>query len=337
MERVATLVHISDLHFGPVDPTNMESEIPKLWQRCPWFDGLLGHSYHAAVKLDRFWGRMERESPFLVVTGDITACGSEDEYSTAQDFLGRELKPPKGHHVGLAQEDWNVRAISGNHDNWPGTPTIWGGPPSCKEVFRRMPYYDAHVLQLPHGYTLSILGIDTDAGVRPYYWRRFMAQGAFVSQLAELERTLPTPGEREIRILLLHHSAQYNSHGPQLKISEPSKGALYDFAGKHNLQVFLCGHTHSVKLSPFEVPYLGRQHRIFEACCGATTRRNDLPAEATDWAGKRPVRNWVPNSLLVHRLLTDGSRIVWRTEAYFERATGFFQDDSVRYEIEWPA
>jgi UDP-2,3-diacylglucosamine pyrophosphatase LpxH len=339
MERFATFIHISDLHFGPVDPNTMDSAIPRLWECYPWFDGLLGHSYHAAVKLDRFFGQMKQEAPVLIVTGDITACGSEDEYSTARDFLGDELRPPKGNYVGLGRTSWNDHAVSGNHDNWPGTPTIWGSPLSCKdEAYRRMPYYDADVLHLPHGYTLSLLGIDTDRDVSPHGWRRGWAQGAFQSQLAELVPRLPIPTEREIRVLLLHHSAQFTSRNPALHISKASKAALYDFAVKHNVRILLCGHTHLPKLSPFEVPYLGDMHPLFEGCCGATTRRTDLPPEATNWTGGRPARDfWRPNSLLVHRLFGDQGKIIWQTQVYFEKAARFVQDNSLDYEIEWPA
>src|SRR5262249_11937629 len=151
LQRIATLLHVSDLHCGPVDPKTMDSRIPALWQKLPWFDGLFGHSYHAMVKLERFHDRtLADEAPVLLVTGDITACGSEDEYSTAHVFLSGELTPPKGNHIGLRTGDWNRLAVSGNHDNWPGSPTIWGSCLTCKsEVFRKMPYFEPRVLILP--------------------------------------------------------------------------------------------------------------------------------------------------------------------------------------------
>jgi hypothetical protein len=68
MDLLATIVHISDLHFGPVDPGTMDAVIPRLWQRFPWFDGLLGHSYFAATKLDRFYGSLAQEAALLVMT-----------------------------------------------------------------------------------------------------------------------------------------------------------------------------------------------------------------------------------------------------------------------------
>jgi hypothetical protein len=143
---------------------------------------------------------------------------------------------------------------------------------------------------------------------------------------------------REIRVLLLHHSAQFTSRNPALHISRASKAALYDFAAKHNVRILLCGHTHLSKLSAFDVSYLGQKHPLFEACCGATTRRTDLPPDATNWTGGRPAREfWRPNRLLIHRLLGDQNKIAWQTQVYFEEATRFVQDDSFGHEIEWPA
>jgi 3',5'-cyclic AMP phosphodiesterase CpdA len=139
MNRLATLLHISDLHLGDIDPVTKDSEMPPHWEKFSWFDGLRGHSYHALVKLDRFWGKLQQEQPLLLVTGDITACGSEEQYSTAADFLGKELVLPKGQYVGLGKSDWNRFAIPGNHDNWPGPPPFSGlrSPVSRKRIEKR--------------------------------------------------------------------------------------------------------------------------------------------------------------------------------------------------------
>jgi len=317
-----------------------------MWQRFPQFDGLLGHSFHALVKLERFYAQIAKEDPFLVVTGDITACGNKDEYTAANSFLGSELHLPNGSSVGLGRPDWNRLAVSGNHDNWPGTPTIFGGPTICKsKVYRPMPYYQvawpsanpAAVLQLPNGYSLSFLGIDTDADVDPrgLYDRPF-ARGAFQSQLAKLAPELPVPKEKEIRVLLLHHSTQYTSRSPALQIAKDRKAALYDFAAKHNIRIFLCGHTHVPKLTEFPVSYLGEDYPVFEACCGATTRRTDLPPDAADWLGSYPRWKFLPNSLMIHRLLGDGMRLLWQTKVYIEKRTGFAEDNQLYFEVEWP-
>jgi 3',5'-cyclic AMP phosphodiesterase CpdA len=310
-----------------------------MWQSSPWFDGLLGHSFHALVKLERFYGQIAEEDPFLIVTGDITACGSKDEYSSANSFLSSELRLPNGNDVGLGRPDWNKLGVSGNHDNWPGTPTIFGGPTIYKsKTYRSMPDYQRAVLLLSHGYMISFLMIDTDADVRSRGPSRFLARGAFRSELAKLGPKISVPEKKEIRVLLLHHSSQFTSGNPALQITNDSKRALYDFAAKHNVRIFLCGHTHLVRLKEFDVDFLNAKYRVFEACCGATTRRTDLPPDAANLWGAYPHRNfWRPNSLLVHRLLDDGTRLIWQTKVYFEKPTGFTEDAQLGHEIVWLA
>jgi hypothetical protein len=152
----------------------------------------------------------------------------QDEYCTASGFLGDELTPPKAEGVGLHVPEWRDTTISGNHDNWPLTPTVFGGPPDEKKTtFRRMPFHVFAILKLPGDYTVSFLGTDTDADVHPRGWRRFMAQGAFHSQLKSLDNFQELPispnDNKDIRVLLLHHSRAYVSRYGELRMTRKSK------------------------------------------------------------------------------------------------------------------
>jgi len=334
MNRVATFVHISDLHFGPVDLKTRDSREPRAAELHRVFDGLLGHGYLSLCRLERFWAGLAEESPRLIVTGDLTSCGNTDEFETAVAFLADQLVPPRGNYVGLSHPNWKDLGISGNHDNWPGKPTVLGGPPAAKaQVFRTMPYFDRHVLTVGDGYTLSFLGIDTDADVGPRSYRRLLAQGAFHSQLAQLDGELNNflVEPKEFRVLLLHHSSQYPGT-TALKIVPKSLAALYDFAAKHSISVLLCGHTHVPCLKQFRVPYAGNSIPLFEACCGATTLRRSFAFDASDWHGGRPERrDWLSNSLLVHRVFVEGGRaaLEWRTEVFVEGRDGFSRPSNV--------
>jgi 3',5'-cyclic AMP phosphodiesterase CpdA len=333
MNRLLTVVHISDLHFGSVDPQTMDAEIPLLCRVCPGlFDGLQGHCYRVATQLDRFFGLLAHEAPLLVVTGDITACGGKDEYSTARAYLASELDPPSGNYVGLRCPTWNRHSVSGNHDNWPGKRTVLGPRLECRdETFRSMPFSEQHVVELRNGYTISFLGIDTDADVRHSGWQRFSAQGAFLSQLEKLAKKLAAPAEKEVRLLLLHHSTQYRSRLPIMRISETSKAALDRFVAEHNVRILLCGHVHIPKITCFEVP-MGRGHIVLEARCGATIKKT-LDAVNRARAGPESC----PNSLLVHRMFADECRIVWQTHLFVNYGAGFQEHERSRREIGWPA
>src|SRR5438034_515337 len=100
-ERVATFVHISDLHFGNLvrDPVTGElvpdAPTRNLWAIHPLFDGLLGHHYRALVHLEAFVRSLrEKERAHLIVTGDVTATGEAREFAMANDFLSGYLNIP---------------------------------------------------------------------------------------------------------------------------------------------------------------------------------------------------------------------------------------------------
>lgn len=53
--RLATLVHVSDLHFGDVDPKSLSKDaVPVALGSVggPVFNGLLGHSHNSLVRLE---------------------------------------------------------------------------------------------------------------------------------------------------------------------------------------------------------------------------------------------------------------------------------------------
>ena len=106
MRRAATFLHISDLHFGPIDPETRDARVPRAAELHRIFDGLLGHGYLSLCRLERFWADLADESPTLIVTGDLTSCGNSDEFESAMAFLASELQPPKGNYLGLSCPRW---------------------------------------------------------------------------------------------------------------------------------------------------------------------------------------------------------------------------------------
>lgn len=325
--RVATFVQISDLHIGSIDPETQNAHVPSWLGQVPWFDGLRGHDGASLVRLEKFFAEIsERENAQLIVTGDVTACGNDDEYDTARTFIGGDLQPPKGEDLGLRVPNWSERAVPGNHDHWSGAPIIFGGPPpQLWRTYKRTPYI-LDPISLSNGFTLRFFGINTDADVRPVGLERLLAQGSFRSELTKIDNLFKVPQEnREIRILLLHHSSRYRvSLRPELRMISTSRDALYAFMAKLGISILLCGHTHIPHLEEFSIPYLGVTHRVFEACCGATTILTCLPFDSTSITGTWPSRpKWIPNSLLVHRVTEVQGRAFWHTQIYLETSKGF--------------
>jgi 3',5'-cyclic AMP phosphodiesterase CpdA len=350
--RLATFLHISDLHFGDVDPHSQHKDaatdplIASLASNTgPVWDGLLGHSYGSLVRLEKLHAKLQaEENSSLIVTGDLTAYGAESQFATATEFLGGLLWPPTvATHIGLRQKSWKLTSIPGNHDHWCGKPVIFGRPTSAlSRHFPTLPSTSQYPLK--SGQFLNFLRIDSDADVNPYFSNRFFARGCFTSQLDSLSAKLPVPQETEIRVLLVHHS--YSISGPALAMTPLSKAALNDFIVDHKISVVLCGHIHQPPFfSPVNATHLKRTQPFLEARSGTTTQISTLPLRWKNLFRNRPARprHW-PNSLLIHRLYyqPDGS-IEWVVNVHLENSTEFAavstlpdaSPGSIRFRV-WP-
>jgi hypothetical protein len=337
LQLIKTFVQISDLHIGAIDPQTQNSRVPEWLKKLPWLEGLRGHSGFSLMRLAEFFGDIQHaENAELIVTGDVTSCGDSDEYDTARTFLGSDLQPPKGEDLGLRVKDWNRRAVPGNHDHWPGRPVIFGGPP-IKELwstYRATPFTEGP-LQLAQGYSLRIFGINTDANVSSKLANRLLARGSFRKELAQL--VVPPASKKEIRVLLVHHSSQYESPDRfgVLEMTIGSRDALFEWMADNGISVLLCGHTHLPRLTEFKTTVKGLTYRLYEACSGATTILTSLPYDATSITGTRSKLNAISNSLLVHRLklVSDKPELLWQTDTYFETPYGFELWSDLRAEL----
>jgi 3',5'-cyclic AMP phosphodiesterase CpdA len=332
---LATFVHISDLHIAPTKKRSFNAR-RQAWKRWDRFQGLLGHSANSLVELDEFFDAFlqnEKESEVqLIVTGDLTATGAPKEFYIANQYLGGILQGDVGEQVGLEAPDWSDRAIPGNHDHWPGRPTIIGR--STLSLYRYFPHLPriGPVVQLGGRHQLRFVRIDTDANVGSFSWERIGALGSFESQLVTLSGLLGKlgPNDNEIRVLCLHHSLSYR--GNTLEIIEPSRTALNEFIVQNKIAVLLCGHIHRppwVNLFAV-VSGTGIQLEVVEACCGTTTQYD--PSIGRKSEPQDAYSHW-ENSLFVHRLLDRHGQIHWETELYLEGRGGFVRADSLRDDI----
>jgi 3',5'-cyclic AMP phosphodiesterase CpdA len=333
--RLATFVQISDLHIGLVDPGSLDART-QVWKRLPWLDGLLGHSYASLQRLHTFFSLLREREPeaYLIITGDLTAMGHPQEFETANEYLGAVLRPPKGKYIGLEVAKWGEHAIPGNHDHWPGTPRILGGPTPALSYYFPEPKVPKvqPLFRLSTGHDLRFLRINTDADVDPLEPERVLARGMFRSQLESLSNSLEKPGPKEIRALCLHHSRTYD--GFTLKIDTDSRQLLDDFIVKHQIAVLLCGHIHEPPSVRFLYGPKGRSSSggVLEGRSGTTAQLDRSLLHKLRLLGFR-ARRW-ENSLLVHRILGSEHELLWEIEVYLESRKRFERADSLRSDIQ---
>jgi 3',5'-cyclic AMP phosphodiesterase CpdA len=323
-----TLVQISDLHFGPLDPATGNAKpsplVRKLIANTTWFDGVLGHHARGLEHLARFWNTLRTQEPHarLIVSGDLTTCGALVEFSTADAYLSAKLHMPFG-PIGLDFPSWRDFAIPGNHDHWPGAATIFGNPiPAVKSKYLSG-YPVIQTIPRPGAAPIHLVRINTDSDVDPHGLHRFLAIGDFQTQLVTAQTRLAALTEPGIRVLLLHHS--WHKRGV-LALARASRGALAQFLEQESIRVILTGHVHTPWVKPFDLPVKGsKPYRVHECRCGTTTQIDKMTYDTKSLLGEFPIRpKWPANTLLVHRITGSAAgNAVWRVEIYVRSRGGF--------------
>jgi len=322
---LATLLHISDLHIGSLDPNTGDANISSAVQvgldNFPIFDGLLGHQAKALRALAEFVEdlRASDEKFQILVTGDLSRDGDAPELALARRYFESEidLLPPNGDYVGLRAAG-KVIAIPGNHDHWAGLTVPIGATPSN--------YYHYFVRSLPatrslplgnHGHELTLIELDSDADVLPNSIQRTWARGSFRSQLQLLDAMLEARKALEVRALVIHHARTWT--GFSLAISQATMQALDRFVQQHEIAVILCGHTHKASVRRH---YAGARE-CWECGAGSTTQFDAVPRK---WRLRLRRPNSVmlePNALMLHRIFDIDGRLEWATTTYHRSAMGF--------------
>jgi predicted phosphodiesterase len=275
--ELLSFLHISDLHFGV--PPEHAAPPPTPWRHLALCDGWLGHDLRAVIHLADFVLDHEREASHMVITGDLTACGKEDEFATATQFVESSIKTHGG-RIGLRHRTVLRRSIPGNHDHWPGSIRVIGrANPALKRMFPALPF-DPYRIDLPGGRAVIIAGINSDHDVFDSGLTRIFARGKFISQLQALQGVLGTATPGEIRVLLVHHSPSWTAF--KLGIDDDSAAALWEFIKQYGFAVLLTGHIHIPIGRVRQVSHDGRQWEVLEARCGTTTQTDQQPL---NWVG----------------------------------------------------
>lgn len=324
---IATFLHISDLHFGDAGPWTQS--LSKLSFVGRWAKGLYGHDFKPLEALpdlrDETTASTDLDLPRLIFTGDLTRVGAPIEFRLGDQYLSDTADIGGAFPLGMNESNWNRIAVSGNHDYWPGASIFPVYPPSNPvasqkrdATFSTCPFVEQ--VRIPDSpYTIRFIGIDTDADTNRLL--QGLARGHFLSQLEQLDRDpnrLPPyrsdDENREIRVLLLHHAQEaIKLWSPLFKIHPSSTHELRAFIARHKISVVLSGHIHTPKVK--RRSHNGWKH--LDARCGTTAQK---PVGAKNDASKSKLDNKRDLSLkhtaLVHRLLEEDDRLIWKTTTY---------------------
>lgn len=326
MPRLATFLHISDLHIGEFEPQTGDSRITpqaaRVLNNFPVFDGLLGHHAAALRHLEEFTVRlrMEELDCTLIATGDLSRWGDHAELESAMAFLLShvDMQPPMGEEIGLEFGD-RALIVPGNHDHWAGVAPPVGATPSCyHNVFYSHPTPSDHLHGLREGLQIRFIHVNSDADVAANSWSRLLARGHFISELDALDARLPPKRSDEIRVLMLHHSRSHA--GTMLEITQRSRLALDRFLKRQQINVMLTGHTH-IPVARLH-PVTGTTG-VHELGAGSTTQFDVLPRKWKLLLRDPGKLSWHPNTLMVHRLYSRNRTLTWETQTCQRFQNGF--------------
>lgn len=338
-ERLFSILQVSDLHFGRL-LSNGNARLPPGLAFVSAMTGQLGHHRIAARDLRRFVTgcRVAGRPDLVVVGGDLTAVGAPDEFDLARSFLGAGPSHPD-FGVSLGLTDWVETSVPGNHDQWPGSGWILGAPtPGLAATFQNA-FPTVRSFSLAGGLTLTFVMVDSDAEVWPVSGSRLFGRGRFAGQMASLGRILPRCGDREIRVLVVHHAISdgtvplsagatpfprraSNARWRRLEIAPDSLLALEHALVDHAFRVVMTGHRHLARLATLTASNGTASRPVLEAQCGATTQRDVYPGHLLHRTrGPFPLPALPANALILHDLVRRDGALVWTAEIY-RRAPG---------------
>ncbi len=338
-----TLLHISDLHFGDLDPRSGDALVPEQppgwWAWSRWLDGFMGHGYDSLVHLNDLHLRLHAEDPQikLMITGDVTAYGAPAQVETALRFLEGTIEQRPGLQLGLSQPPDRTWLIPGNHDHWPGTRAICGSGGGWWESLprvERVPLKDCPA-------TLVLILIDTDSEVGARSRARLLARGRFVDQLTQAADLMGPPRAEEIRVLVAHHSYPHRAAGAldsrlhTLEIERDTRLALDRFCNDRDIAVVLSGHVHtaSAQIEFHQHPDIPKASKaVAHLRCGTTLQRDKAPLRWKSVPGRFP-----PNTALVHRLEWSPTEVSWESQTYLRsQVRGFVRQGKPFLLDVWP-
>jgi hypothetical protein len=317
-------MQISDLHFTG----EWHGKAFDPWaHHVPGLAGLVGHTKPLLRYVQDAFERLLESDPTteIIVTGDLTAFGAAEQFEAADAYLGGVIE--ESPDLGLNRPNWASLSVPGNHDFWSGATCLgWGFTNRSVRVRYPLDAWVTPAFTLPNDRELVFLHLNSDADVRAMSPERTYACGSFCSAIRKLDALLADRKQREIRVLLVHHSVQHEGepvlHLPgsrwlpvevtlllkHLSINDASRRELAGLVTKYDIRLVLTGHVHFPQfLGPITTGPFAEGPACWESRCGSTTQRCSAssPAVRTD------------NGLVVHRLTMDPfGAVFWHSEAH---------------------
>ena len=276
-EDSLVVVHLSDFHFGD-DPFNKRFDERRA--------GFYGHDYAFALALREGLLQAAADAGVryrdlrVVVSGDLTKCGTARQLTFANKFLHGTMRDPLATLTAISQPfgldlekmtGHRAVVIPGNHDHWAGElPTPWWKqetyqPGAFSGEFGTVPWdVPKRLSSSGGGIVLELLGLDSNSGLS---WGATNSQaGGEVSQEHLLRLTgfakAPPDGTTldrlpdgslpvVVRWLLIHHDFGHRSFASFFSgefqpkpLRSDSREAVLLKLRTHSIAMVLTGHQH---------------------------------------------------------------------------------------------
>jgi 3',5'-cyclic AMP phosphodiesterase CpdA len=231
---VATLLHVSDLHFGVYSLADQVERIEALIARGT-FDA-------------------------VVVSGDLTQRARATEFARARAFLA------------ASEEHSRTIAVPGNHDvAWWRAPLHLGVPSLIHAKWRRYLGRDMEpVLRLPG---VTIVGVNTAHGISRRTLTKRPRDLSVIGDLKDAQidrvaRMFSACDEGERKVVVMHHNPVAGELSKRYGLSH--SGYVLDRFAELGVHLVLCGHDHQEAIHFVE----RERHGIVVATAGTISTRS---------------------------------------------------------------
>jgi len=304
MTRIATLLHISDLHFTQ----NLTEKGRQHWMK------MCGVKSHAFGRIDALSKKVDelrsigKRPDIVLATGDISTDGSEESLSTALEFIESEeiyrSTPKRLVTKGLGVSTSQRIVIPGNHDRYAGSWLPFQKPSVFLEKVFRTPdkypyvvgYRRAEYASDPNEPALLFFVFDSTASelasfskvYTPWYriargriedaeCRWLIEQSHGITQKGQVSgldgNSIPVNYGNTIRIAVLHHhpvDVPGTKPNDELTLMENNK-SFVNACYEAGIDLILFGHQHVAYRNLISSEHQRQAHPIFFFCCPSTS------------------------------------------------------------------
>ncbi len=236
MTETFTLVHLSDVHLGPITGFH-----PRHWNTkralgfLNWQRGR--RRVHVRSVADRIAADALAHNPdHIAVTGDLANLGLPGEYAGALAWLEALGDPQR------------VSVVPGNHDIYTGR---LGGD-SCLRTWAPFmrnseSWTEDETVRFPYVRTqgpVALIGLNSAVPTPPFVAAGQLGEGQIAQLAACLERLKEA---RYIRVVLIHHPPLPGQAAPRRALADAA--ALAEVLDRHGAELVLHGHNHRQMLA----------------------------------------------------------------------------------------